>query len=332
MAKYKIVLLVGSGNLGSRYLQGISHCSTKISVFIIDKNLKSLQKARERLHEFKNFNHNKTYEFKQNLRKIPKKIDLVIISTCADVRPKIIKELVKKYHIKNWILEKILAQSETKLIGIRKKLKSDKRIYINIPITINRWYHQIRKKIGKIEKIKIKIYGEKNLASNSIHHIHFLNWLTKEKIVKIVTAKLKKNWHKAKRKNFWDIQGQLKVLFSNGSILEINSPKKIYKGQIEKNSKILIKIQNKNQKWLIDETRGIAIRKKNKNFKSICLRGKIELQSRTTTNLVDKILSKKNCKLPKLNNSIDLHIQLIKYLKLHWNRNMKKKIKLLPIT
>ena len=43
---------------------------------------------------------------------IPNEINLAIISTNADVRPTVIKKILKKCEVQYWILEKFLAQSE----------------------------------------------------------------------------------------------------------------------------------------------------------------------------------------------------------------------------
>ena len=50
--RYKI-LLVGAGNVGSRYLQGLAKCKNNLDIFVIDVNNKSILKSKQRIHQVK---------------------------------------------------------------------------------------------------------------------------------------------------------------------------------------------------------------------------------------------------------------------------------------
>ena len=72
------ICLVGFGRLGFRYLQAISKLTLKINLYIVDKNTKRFKK----LNEIKNsINKDLKVSFSKNFKKIPKKIDLIIVST-----------------------------------------------------------------------------------------------------------------------------------------------------------------------------------------------------------------------------------------------------------
>ena len=90
------ILLIGAGNLGRRYFQGILKIKLKLNIFVNDINDVSLSKTKQILDietkKIRNFSH-KVF-FKKKFKELPKIFDLIIISTNADTRLKIIEELI----------------------------------------------------------------------------------------------------------------------------------------------------------------------------------------------------------------------------------------------
>ena len=107
--EYKI-LIVGAGQLGSRYLQGLALSNLSLNIFVYDINEISLDTAKNRWEEVNNSN-SKKVNFITTYDTVPLEIDLAIISTTANVREAIITTLSDKFHIRNWVLEKVLTQS-----------------------------------------------------------------------------------------------------------------------------------------------------------------------------------------------------------------------------
>ena len=121
------ILIAGAGQLGSRYLQGLAKCQNALDIYVQDINEQSLQIAKQRWEQvFKTvypdtvsgmtppaIQHKVT--FLSSIEKIPKKINIAIVATNADVRPQVVKQIVTNSEVCYWILEKVLAQSELAL-------------------------------------------------------------------------------------------------------------------------------------------------------------------------------------------------------------------------
>ena len=92
------VLIVGYGSIGKRYHEAILQTGLKVNIIIKEKKkIKTI---------------NSISKFKG------KNLDLVIVSTNADVRLKEVQKIIQRFNVKSWILEKILDNHLNKLINL----------------------------------------------------------------------------------------------------------------------------------------------------------------------------------------------------------------------
>ena len=119
------ILITGAGQLGSRYLQGLTNCKETLDIYVNDISEQSLQIAKQRWEQVEKkvspdsvsgmtvpaIQHKVT--FISSFEKIPKKINIAIVATNADVRPQVVKQIKANFEVCYWILEKVLAQSMT---------------------------------------------------------------------------------------------------------------------------------------------------------------------------------------------------------------------------
>ena len=221
-------------------------------------------------------------------------------------------------------MEKVLCQNQSDLTQLRKIFEHNKNVWVNIPILHDSLLKSIKKYINRDYPVFMKVIGGAwGLACNTIHFLHLLNSLTGESVIKLDTSKLNKSWHRSKRKGFWEVFGSLKVNFSKNSVLELQS----IKTKTKVANKQIITIKNN----LIDWNLSIVKKYSKKNINLIFDNKKI-LHSKITPKLISDILNSKKIYLPKLEQSISLHVHLIRSLKAHWNQNMSKKSKYLPVT
>ena len=146
-----------------------------------------------------------------------------------------------------------------------------------------------------------------------------MSWWTDENLKTRDTSKLDSKWIKSKRKGFFGVTGEISAVYSGGTHLVLES-------SLE-GSPFKINVEGLNSVWEIDESKGIAF-----GSDGIILNGKNEMQSTMTSKLVDDILAGKNCDLPKLSDSVEIHRVLLCSLLEHWNRVHDSNIKTLPIT
>ena len=101
----KKILIIGAGNIGLRHLQGVLSSKHKLLITLVDPNLESLNKCKERTDEI---HFDKSFKKISYRQEIPKKenYEICIISTNADVRSKVAKDLLNNCKVRFIIFEK----------------------------------------------------------------------------------------------------------------------------------------------------------------------------------------------------------------------------------
>ncbi|MBC8146778.1 MAG: Gfo/Idh/MocA family oxidoreductase [Bacteroidetes bacterium] len=115
------IAVIGAGQLGSRHLQGLAKSSKEFQIYVIDPNENALILAKQRFEEVSKST-NSIVSYRQSMSDLPGTIDLAIIATTANVRRKIIENLLDKCSIKYLILEKVVFQKSEDFKPIQKRL------------------------------------------------------------------------------------------------------------------------------------------------------------------------------------------------------------------
>jgi predicted dehydrogenase len=316
----KRVCIIGVGQLGSRYLQGLSSCDEKLEIFAVEPSASARSIARKRWDEVAGQDMAHKLFFFNSIHEVKEDIDLAIVSTSADVRLQAIEIALNSFKVQYWILEKVLAQSEYELTRIESVLGQAKGAWVNTPRRVMKLYSNVIEKIRKDNPRIIKIDGGGwGLACNAIHFIDLAHFIFQDKLTCIGVEKLCNSWVAAKRINYFEVTGGLEVEFANNKELHINCSKD--------QSPIFIEIETENGLWTIDESAGIV-----KSSDGIIFKGNLEHQSAMTSKIVNEILRIGKCPLPTLHQSVSLHIPLIRALLAHWNKNMKQNAWKVPVT
>ena len=315
------VAIIGAGQLGSRYLQGMVNCKLPLEIIVIDPSKESLIQAQERWNEVDTVDSIHSVEFLKSHKDLNNKlIDIVIVSTSSIGRADLILELSNQMEIRYWVIEKVLAQSVDELNLILDKLQNYPGAWVNTPRRMIKWYQEIIASTPNRSPITCTVNGKDwGLACNAIHFLDLVAWWSGEKIISIQTDQLDPQWHKAKRDGYWEIFGTLSALYSNGSILTLSSSLDDTAYQVS--------VKTEEVEWNIQELNGIATRSDGKEFP-----GKLEFQSEITGRLIESILDTGSCELPDLEASTCLHIKLLSVLLDDWNLKMPDKCTKLPIT
>ena len=168
------ILICGSGELGSRYLQGLKSCilPLEVNVFDINKRALSLAKRRWEEKEFQGFNH--TVSYLSSLNSLKDDMDICIVTTTANNRLDAIKNICASTNVRNWILEKVLVQNSEELKSLYTHFGEKNKVWVNIPRREMVWHQEIKQYFqSQSEKIsEINVYGGNwGLACNSIHFL-----------------------------------------------------------------------------------------------------------------------------------------------------------------
>ena len=314
------LLLVGAGQIGSRYLQGIAGETVNYNITVIDSSAHSLSAAKQRWLEAGGLCSCHKIFWGQALPNDIKNYDLAIVATSSKNRAVLIHDIAHKINVNYWVLEKILAQSNKELNIIETATSNAKQVYVNTPRRQIKWYQKIRSKFpGKPISVKIN-GGLWGLASNAIHFIDLVAWWTGQSLVSIDTKKLHKKWFESKRKTYFEVTGELLAKFSEGAELIMQSSTDAKEGVL------MVNFIN-DETCAIYENKGIAL-----FSNGDVIKGTLELQSEMTAAMVSKILTKGICELPTLKESLKLHAVFLDAMLEHWNRSNNCNDKLAPIT
>ena len=317
----KNILLVGAGQLGSRYLQGLSTVKLDLFITVVDPSDLSLNKAKKRWFEAEGDESQHTIRWCKVLPQDLVSIDLAIISTSARGRADLVKKISSTVSVRYWVLEKVLAQSKKELDIINAATIDSKGTWVNMVRRVINWHQQLKFNFYEKGPLKVrKTGGLWGLACNTIHFIDLISWWTGESLLSVDTSRLDRNWLKSKRLGYFEVIGELLIKFSGGTELILQS------NPIATEDVLYVEFSNKDI-WTIDELNCVAFKSKKEVFK-----GEFKLQSEITGPIVKKILTNGTCELTTLKKSSDQHKIFLEAMLAHWNFSNKLNDKVVPIT
>lgn len=303
----KIITIIGSGQLGSRHLQAIAKIDLPVEIQIVDPSRESLKIAKERYEQISS-NHNiKKISFLNSLDDLQSEIDFCIVATNSDVRAIVTEELLLKKTVKHLILEKILFQTEGEYETIRKLIEKYKvKTWVNCPRRMWPVYKKIHDDLMDTHIFEIIISGSNwGLASNSIHMIDLIGYLTGAVDYNINGDLLDLETIESKRKEFFEFTGILKGSFNTKPYFSISSYK-------EGNVPLTIQLISEKYVYMISEYLGRGwIFREDKDRSCEEFSFETPYQSELTHLLIKQIIDTDACDLPSFEKSAKLHIPLL---------------------
>jgi hypothetical protein len=318
------IAIIGVGQLGSRHLQGLAKSSKQFQISVVDPNAKSLIVAKQRFNEVSRFAKNNV-SYHQNISDLPSEIDLAIIATTANVRRKVVENLLDWCVVKFLILEKVVFQKSEDFILIQE-LFFDKGVksWVNCARRSFPLYKKIKNELGT-DKLSIEVKGNNwGLACNGIHMIDLLAFLTEKTDIKIDTNELENIIFDSKRNGFKELKGTLKIQTSRGDILVLND-----KDKYAENFEIFI--SNDSMQFNIFEDDGLVIRHITNN-KTREEKISIPFQSDLTGSIVDQILDTGESDLTAYDECIKYHIPMLDTFNEHFTKVTRNTVETCPIT
>lgn len=314
------VIIAGAGQLGSRYLQGLANVSTPMDVLVFDVSPDALKRAEARWREVAPGNPGKKVTFSNTLEGVTKAVDIVVVATTADVRPRVVDAISRATKVQYWVLEKVLAQSEDEVSFIESLLRRASGAWVNTPRRLMPWHKKIRAELCGARTIKLSVTGGSwGLASNAIHFLDLLQWWTRAPLEAVKAGRLGPNWFEGKRPGCWELTGTLEAVFVGGSVALLSVTRD--------HEPIRLQASVGRDSWHISETAGTAVRND-----GVTIDGRLSLQSELTCELIETLLATGCCELPTLAESAALHRPLLRELLAHWNTHMYPQANAVPIT
>ena len=320
-------LIIGAGQLGGRHLQGMLKCSNSPkAIYVIDPSLEALYISKLRAAEIE---HNHQLFFEQAWVNLPDSFDVVIVATNADVREKVINQLLSHHRVKYLILEKVLFTDLSAYQRVEELLKSRfVNTWVNHPRRMFNAYQELKELFGENFQGTFQVTGGNwGLGCNGLHFVDFFEYLSGSKLETIDADWIDSEIFESKRRGFIEFTGSLKGKLTNGSSFQITS----LKGE---SSAVTITLFDTENRFTIQESGTPAIyhMKKSDGLKQNILPFTMEFQSSLTKKLLEELLSSGSCTLPTYEGAKQTHELFIKALLKPYNEAQKTNTHILPIT
>lgn len=318
------IIVAGAGQIGSRYLQGLAKVAQPLEIWAYDISPQALAVARQRWGEA-NPNHGHYIHFSSNLSAFPHAFDLSIVACTADARPKLVQAVARHAEIKAWILEKLLAQSIQGCRAIVTAIPSESRAWVNTPLHIYPLFAEIKARVGK-RPLHAEFLNITGIACTTIHYIDYVARCTGAKITYVDTSELTSWDTYLNRPKFLDVNGRLRVVFSDGSTILVSGTTQVLPSG--KSFKIRCGATECGETWQIWDLEGRATSSRGYHIEApgFCY------QSEMTPWVVEAIFTNQNPNLPTLEQSLEQHELLLEALVNHWNQVMPVGSTEIPVT
>lgn len=317
----KNIAVIGIGNLGIRHLQSLISLSDTLNLYAVDALENSLVNARQNI-AFDNLNHN--VFFLKNIDDLPGKLDLVVIATGANVRYRVVEELIKKKVVKYLILEKVLFQTPSEYEECNELLSSiDTNVFVNCPRRMYPAFKRIKEFFCDDEILQISVVGGNwGIGCNGIHFIDLYTFLT-ERFIDEYEFLLDKKLYDSKRIGFSEYSGVV--------CGQSDGVKLLMSCNINLLSAYQIQILSRRQSCIVDEFSGFI---KIYNESDLMAEEKFEIsyQSALTSIVASELFSSGKCELTQYADSVRLHVPFIKGLLEFTKENIDPDVTKLEIT
>lgn len=315
------VLVVGAGQLGSRYLQGLVNAKSQLKITVVDPSVSSLATAKARWHEAGGERCHHQISWTHDLSADFGMIDLALVVTSAKGRAALVEKIAAGMYVDYWVVEKVLAQSADELEVITRATSRSRAVWVNTPRRMMVWHQCLKNVIEANGPIAASYSGDLwGLACNSIHFIDLIAWWMDEKLESVNVSDLDSDWFESKRDGYFEVTGKLVAHFSKGSTLTLESRDQAHIQPLR------IDLAD-GTTWNLDEVNGTALSTTGDHID-----GSLEFQSQLSGRLVDDILFQGQCDLPTLKESASMHSIFLKAMLKHWNLSQKRNDARIPIT
>ena len=315
------VLVVGAGQLGSRYLQGLKATVGGLEVHVVDGHALSVERARARWEEAPATEGKKSVNWHQGLVGIQGEFDLAIVATPADVRADVVESVLKHAAVRYWMLEKVLVQSVQDLRRLRAAIAGAQAAWVNTPRRVMPLYRALAVRLRAPVQLEATLHGGAwGMACNAVHYLDLLAWLSGEQLSELDTRGLSGKWYPSKRPGFFETDGTLIAKYQGGTQLTLMSSPLV-------KQHLLILRNVEGDDWTIDESAGTA-----NGPGGDVIRGSMLMQSALTPALCASVFETGTCQLPTLNESLAIHEIFLEALLANWNASEKRHDARLPIT
>jgi len=296
------VVVVGAGQLGSRHMQSIKSTKHKCMIWALDSSAESLEKCKEIYDGTEVESNVESVSYVKKVEDLPQSIDFLLIATGSKPRYFVFKEITDRCIVKNVLFEKVLFQKPEEY-KLAKDIIDKKGInaWVNCPRRMYEIYNTIKPYFHNNISNMIVSGGNWGMGCNSIHYIDAFAYMIGCDEYSADFSLIDTTLTDSKRQGYKEIHGVIKLSFSNGCQLLLQSTNNGVKNVIAISSDATYCIINEQQRqcWLQHDNADEMI-----PFT-------IPYQSQLTSIVLDQIIEQGVCQLTTYEESMILHLPFI---------------------
>jgi len=322
------IAVIGTGEVGSRHVQGLIDLPGEARIFAVDPSPASRELATERWNN--RDDSGLTLTTHESVDSLPvAHLDLAILATTARTRRVAFENLVDTAAVENVLFEKVLFQDPAEYDEVGTILdRNDITAWVNCPRREYDGYQRLREAMDD-GPVDISVTGTNwSLASNSIHFVDLLSWLTEGDTLNWDTSGLRDRIYESPREGFVELHGLLSATDSRQNSLSLRCFR-------DETMDLSVRIATPTQRWIIHEGIGQITRlyldgsgrwnQEQSDFST-------EYQSNLTGKVAGEIFDSGECELARFEESAQYHLPLIRHLIEHINAVEQTNRRRCPIT
>lgn len=324
----KEIVIIGTGQVGSRHLQGLSVLPSPANIYCVDPSTESRELAQKRWEAVQTERHHVSYF--ESITDLPVcEIDLGIIATTSPHRRAVFEALIDKVDTEYIIFEKVLFQEFEAYESVQKTLNNR---------GIHAWVNCVRRSQNVYQRVKQDLTGKPidieasgndwSLASNGIHFADLFSWLTGSAKMDWNRSLLENRIYQNSRDGFKEVKGRLTATDSESNTLTLRS----FNGP---STNLAVRISTPDQQWCIWEGQEFLVHRSFSGDDSVSLeRSEIDLeyQSDLTGGVANEIFQQEDCCLTGFAESYQYHIPYLETIRNHINEVGSNEWNICPIT
>ncbi len=213
------IAVVGAGQLGSRHLQGLAQMGRPLEIFIVDPVGASLRVALERFQAM-NPPDNISVVATEDMATLPKTIDAAIVATTANIRLRVIEQLLGHAEVGCLLLEKVLFQDLAQYAAAEQLLGAlSSKTWVNCAQRLWPFFKELRQHYQGDPNLELIVSGSQwGLGCNAVHNTDIADFLWPGAVQRH-TANLDQGIIESKRSGFKEFTGELLTRVDGGGLL-----------------------------------------------------------------------------------------------------------------
>ena len=297
------IVIVGLGALGKRHLQSVLNMDSELDITCVD----IIEGGNEVLDDCKHPSNIKL-KYTNQMSEVPSIIDLAIIATSSAPRRMIFEELISNAEVRNLIFEKVLFQKVEDYFAVKNTIEEKG---INAWVNCARREWQSYRELVQLGVLKdsflINIYGgEWGLACNGIHMLDLIEYIVGTGTISEIKCTLLDEIVESKRQGYKEVYGNISGKVGKYGAFNISCMK-------DSDVPFVIEFVTAEGIYRVLEDSGmLEIYGKDREYQCISKPFSVEYQSQLTSKVAEGILSNGCCNLPQYEDSMELHIKMLR--------------------